>query len=48
VATVGQLVFDGLSKQQVAVLESTVHEALPRLEQTEGPAGADKGSPTAS
>jgi hypothetical protein len=37
VATVRQLVFDRLSKQQVAVLESTVNEAA-----------RTRGSPTAS
>jgi DNA-binding MarR family transcriptional regulator len=33
VATVRQLVFDGLSKEQVATLESTVNEVLSRLDQ---------------
>jgi DNA-binding MarR family transcriptional regulator len=35
VATVRQLIFDGLSKDQVATLESTVREVLSRLDEAE-------------
>jgi hypothetical protein len=35
VATVRRLVFDGLSEERVAMLESTVNEILSRLDQAE-------------
>jgi DNA-binding MarR family transcriptional regulator len=41
VATVRQLVFDGLSKEQLATLESTVKEILSRLDQPGMSAAAD-------
>jgi DNA-binding MarR family transcriptional regulator len=41
VATVRQLVFDGLSKEQLATLESTVNEILFRLGHAEVSAAID-------
>jgi hypothetical protein len=46
VALVRDLLFDGLSEEQVAMLEFLVGQVSSRLDQAEGPAGADKGSRT--
>jgi DNA-binding MarR family transcriptional regulator len=43
VTTVRRLVFDGLSKEQVTMLESTVNEVLSRLDQAEVSAAGDAG-----
>jgi DNA-binding MarR family transcriptional regulator len=43
VAAVRQLVFDGLTKQQVAMLESTVNEVLSRLDAAQESADAGQG-----
>src|SRR5215212_9329430 len=42
VATVRRLVFDGLSKERVAMLESTVNEILSRLDQGESSVSASE------
>jgi DNA-binding MarR family transcriptional regulator len=48
VATVRQLVFDGLSKEQVATLESFTSRVLARLDAGEEPASLDGQTPTGS
>src|SRR4051794_2469404 len=48
VAAVRRLVFDGLSAEQVAMLESFVNRVLSRLEPAEGPAPADGQTVSAS
>jgi DNA-binding MarR family transcriptional regulator len=48
VATVRQLVFDGLSKEQVAMLESTVKEVVSRLDRAVMAAEGDGGPPARS